>query len=48
MWWPYLDEVVLSLASGFPVWEKPDIVAVCTNTKYRADLTCLAVEYGAP
>jgi len=27
--------------------EKPDIVAVCTNTKYRADLTCLAVEYGA-
>lgn len=27
--------------------EKPDIVAVCTNTKYRADLTCLAVKYGA-
>lgn len=27
--------------------ERPDIVAVCTNTKYRADLTCLAVEYGA-
>ncbi|MCZ6676795.1 MAG: Gfo/Idh/MocA family oxidoreductase [Candidatus Poribacteria bacterium] len=27
--------------------EKPDIVAVCTNTKYRADLTCLAVECGA-
>jgi len=26
--------------------EKPDIVAVCTNTKYRADLTCLAVKYG--
>ena len=26
--------------------EKPDIVAVCTNTRYRADLTCLAVEYG--
>jgi predicted dehydrogenase len=27
--------------------EKPDIVAVCTNTVYRADLTCLAVEWGA-
>jgi predicted dehydrogenase len=27
--------------------ERPDIVAVCTNTKYRADQTCLAVEYGA-
>ncbi len=27
--------------------EKPDIVAVCTNTKHRADLTCLAVECGA-
>jgi len=27
--------------------ENPDIVAVCTNTKYRADLTCLAVKYGA-
>jgi len=27
--------------------EKPDIVAVCTNTKYRAHLTCLAVECGA-
>jgi hypothetical protein len=27
--------------------EKPDIVAVATNTKHRADLTCLAVECGA-
>ncbi len=24
--------------------ERPQIVAVCTNTKYRAELTCLAVE----
>ena len=27
--------------------EAPDIVAVCTNTKYRAALTCLAVGCGA-
>ncbi len=27
--------------------EKPDIVAIATNTKHRADLTCLAVECGA-
>jgi len=27
--------------------EKPDLVAVCTNTSDRADLTCLAVECGA-
>ena len=27
--------------------ERPDIVAVCTNTATRADLTCLAVECGA-
>ena len=27
--------------------EKPDIVALATNTKHRADLTCLAVECGA-
>ena len=27
--------------------ERPDIVAVCTNVKDRADLTCLAVECGA-
>ena len=27
--------------------ERPDIVAICTNTKHRSDLTCLAVEYGA-
>ena len=27
--------------------EKPDIVAVATNTKHRANLTCLAVECGA-
>ena len=27
--------------------EKPDIVAVATNTKHRADLTCLAAECGA-
>ena len=27
--------------------ERPDIVAVATNTKHRADLTCLAVECGA-
>ncbi len=27
--------------------EKPDIVAVCTNTKNRHEFTCLAVEYGA-
>ena len=27
--------------------EKPDLVAVATNTRYRADLTCLAVEHGA-
>lgn len=27
--------------------EKPDIVAVCTNTKYRAEFTCQAVRYGA-
>ena len=27
--------------------EKPDIVAVCTNTRCRAELTCLAVGYGA-
>ena len=27
--------------------ERPDIVAVCTNTKYRAHFTCLAVECGA-
>ncbi len=29
------------------VEERPDLVAVATNTRYRADLTCLAVEYGA-
>ena len=27
--------------------ERPDIVAIATNTKHRADLTCLAVECGA-
>lgn len=27
--------------------ERPEIVAVCTNTKHRAQLTCLAVEWGA-
>ena len=27
--------------------QNPDIVAVCTNTKGRADLVCLAVEHGA-
>ena len=27
--------------------ERPDIVAVCTNTATRADLTCLAAECGA-
>jgi predicted dehydrogenase len=27
--------------------ERPDIVSVATNTKHRADLTCLAVECGA-
>lgn len=27
--------------------ERPDIVAVATNTKHRADLTCLAVHHGA-
>ena len=27
--------------------ERPEIVAVCTNTKYRAHFTCLAVECGA-
>jgi hypothetical protein len=27
--------------------ERPEIVAVATNTKHRADLTCLAVECGA-
>ncbi|HJN30805.1 MAG TPA: Gfo/Idh/MocA family oxidoreductase [Candidatus Latescibacteria bacterium] len=27
--------------------EKPDIVSIATNTKHRADLTCLAVECGA-
>ena len=27
--------------------ERPAIVAVCTNTKYRAHFTCLAVECGA-
>ncbi len=27
--------------------ERPDIVALATNTKHRADLTCLAVECGA-
>lgn len=27
--------------------EKPEIVAIATNTKHRADLTCLAVECGA-
>lgn len=27
--------------------ELPEIVAVCTNTKYRAHFTCLAVECGA-
>lgn len=27
--------------------ERPDIVAVCTNTQTRADLTCLAVACGA-
>lgn len=27
--------------------ERPDIVAVCTNIKHRADLVCLAVECGA-
>lgn len=27
--------------------ERPDLVAVCTNTKYRPDLTCRAVEEGA-
>ena len=27
--------------------ERPDIVAVATNTKHRADFTCLAVHHGA-
>jgi hypothetical protein len=27
--------------------ERPGIVAVCTNTRHRAELTCLAVECGA-
>ena len=27
--------------------ERPDIVAIATNTRHRADLTCLAVECGA-
>lgn len=27
--------------------ERPEIVAIASNTKGRADLTCLAVEYGA-
>ncbi len=27
--------------------ERPDIVAIATNTKHRADLTCMAVECGA-
>ena len=27
--------------------ERPDLVAVCTNTKYRAEQTCLAVDNGA-
>ena len=27
--------------------ERPEIVAIATNTKHRADLTCLAVECGA-
>ena len=27
--------------------ERPEIVAICTNTKHRAQLTCLAVECGA-
>lgn len=27
--------------------ERPQIVAICTNTKHRAELTCLAVECGA-
>ena len=27
--------------------ERPDIVSVATNTKHRADLTCLAVHHGA-
>lgn len=27
--------------------ERPDIVSIATNTKHRADLTCLAVHHGA-
>ena len=43
----YGVEAVYADAGEMLRQEKPDIVAVATNTKHRADLTCLAAECGA-
>ena len=43
----YGIEAVYTDAAELLVKERLDIVAVATNTKMRADLTCLAVEHGA-
>ena len=43
----YGIDTVYEDASAMLLKEKPDIVAVATNTKDRAALTCLAVECGA-
>ena len=43
----YGIEAVYTNAEEMLRQEKPDIVAIATNTKGRADLTCLAVECGA-
>ena len=41
------EEAVYEDAEKMLVEEHPDLVAIAVNTKYRADLTCLAVEHGA-
>ena len=43
----YGVETVYEDAAEMLRQEKPDIVSIATNTKHRADLTCLAVECGA-
>ena len=43
----YGTEAVYTDAAEMLAKERLDIVAVATNTKMRADLTCLAVVYGA-
>lgn len=43
----YGVETLYTDAGQMLATERPDIVAIASNTKGRADLTCLAVEHGA-